>query len=119
MTEKRRLERKNFIFDIEVFERSEPRDGEGDLSLLGDLADVTMEGVMLVSDEAIQEKTVFQLRIVLPEEIDGIKKIDFEAESIRCDKTIHESIFTTGFKIIKLDQENQSIIDRLITQFAV
>ncbi|NQU63742.1 MAG: hypothetical protein HQ517_05600 [SAR324 cluster bacterium] len=119
MNEKRVLERKNFIFDIEVFDRSQPGGDQGELTVLGDLADVTKEGIMLISDEPIQEKTMFQLRIVLPEEIEGKKAINFQAESTRCAGTIHENIFTTGFKIKELDEDNLAIINGLITKYAV
>ncbi|MBT4264431.1 MAG: hypothetical protein HN580_17645 [Deltaproteobacteria bacterium] len=119
MTEKRKLERKNFIRDIEILDRNGPVAEEGGLSVLGDLADITVEGVMLVSDEPVSEKTIFQMRIILPEEIEGVKEIDFEAESIRCNKTIHDNIYTTGFRITKLDQNNHSIVENLISKFAV
>ena len=119
MTEKRKLERKNFIRDIEIIDRNGPVDEGGELPVLGDLADITVEGVMLVSDEPIAEKTVFQMRIVLPEEIEGKEIIEFDAESIRCNETIHDSIYTTGFLITKLDEDNHAIINKLISEFAV
>ncbi len=119
MTDKRKLERKNFIRDIEILDRNGPVDEEGELPVLGDLADITVEGVMLVSDEPIAEKAAFQMRIILPEEIEGKDKIEFEAESIRCNKTIHDSIYTTGFLITKLDENNHAIIGKLISEFAV
>ncbi len=119
MTNKRKLERKNFIRDIEIIDRNGPVGEDGEPPVLGDLADITVEGVMLVSDEPIAEKVAFQMRLVLPEEIEGKNKIEFEAESIRCNQTIHDSIYTTGFLITKLDEDNHEIIDKLISEFAV
>jgi len=119
MTDKRKLERKNFIRDIEIIDQKGPVDEEGKLSALGDLADITVEGIMLVSDEPIAEQTAFQMKMILPEEIEGKESIEFEAESIRCDQTIHDSIYTTGFKITKLDENNHAIIRKLISEFAV
>ncbi len=119
MREQRKLERKNFIYDIEVIDRGKPVDETGEHPVLGDLADITTGGVMLVTDEPVEEEASFQLRVVLPEDIEGLKVIDFEAESIRCDETIHETIFTTGFKITKLDENNRSVITRLISEYAV
>jgi hypothetical protein len=119
MTEKRKLERKNFIRDIEIFDRNGFAAENGERPVLGDLADITVEGVMLISDEPIAEKTAFQMKLVLPEEIEGKESIEFEAESIRCNKTIHESIYTTGFLITKLDEDSHAIISKLISEFAV
>lgn len=119
MEEKRKLERKNFIYDIEVQDRSKPVDETGEYPALGDLADITVEGVMLVTDDPVEEKSLFELRVVLPEEMEGLREIDFEAESIRCSGTIHETIFLTGFKITKLDNNNRGVITRLIEEFAV
>ncbi|MBU2646049.1 PilZ domain-containing protein [bacterium] len=119
MAERRKLDRKNFIYDIEVLDRNQSNEGEDGFFVLGDLADITVEGVMLVSDEPIAEKTLFQLRVVLPEEIEATSEIDFDAESIICKKTIHESIYTTGFRITNLDDSNRSIISRLISEYAV
>lgn len=119
MREKRKLERKNFIYDIEVADLAQPVDETGEHPVIGDLADITEEGVMLVTDEAVQEQKTFSMRVILPEDIEGLKFIDFEAESIRCNETIHETIFTTGFRITRLDDSNRSVIKRLIDEYAV
>jgi len=119
MQDKRKLERKNFIYDIEVLDRGKPVDETGDFSIIGDLAEITVEGVMLVTDDPVKENAEFHMRVPLPEEINGKNEIDFVAESIRCNKTIHETIFTTGFRITKLDENNRSVIVQFIEEFAV
>lgn len=119
MQEKRKLERRNFIYDIEVSDRGKPVDENGEFPVLGDLADVTVEGVMLVSDEPVAEKTAFQLRVVLPDDVEGMNILDFEAESIRCSGTVHESIYTTGFRITEIDDATQKAIVKLIDEYAV
>ncbi len=119
MQEKRKLERKNFIYDIEVLDRGKPVDETGDFPVIGDMADITVEGVMLVTDDPVEESAEFHMRVPLPEEINGKNEIDFVAESICCNKTIHETIFTTGFRITKVDESNRSVILRFIEEFAV
>jgi hypothetical protein len=119
MSEKRKLKRRNFIFDIEVNDRSRPVDPDTNSHVIGDLADITVEGMMVVSEAPLPEKTDFQLRIYLPEPIRGQRHIDFDAVSIRCKKTIHESIYTTGFRITRLDEANGPIITELIDEYAV
>lgn len=119
MKEKRKLERRNFIYDIEVLDRTKTDEETGDFVPIGDLADVTVEGIMLVTDDPVEENADFQMRLVLPEKIDGLTHIDFEAHSIRCNKTIHETIFTTGFLITKLDHETRQTMTHLIDELAV
>jgi len=119
MSEKRKLKRRNFIFDIGIVDRDQAVDSEGDSGVIGDLADITVEGLMLVSEVPIAENTMFSLRINLPEPIRGQQSIDFTARSIRCIKTIHETIFTTGFQIVDLDEPNRALIQTLIDEYAV
>lgn len=119
MKDKRKLQRRNFIYDIEVQDRSRKNEETGDFLVLGELADITVEGVMLVTDDPVAETTRFPLRILLPEAVNGLTFIDFEAESIRCSKTIHETIFTTGFRVIRMDEATQAVVERFIEEFAV
>ena len=110
--EQRKLKRRNFILNIEVQEKNSGK-------ILGDLGDITTEGIMLVSDDPITENKSFSLKIELPEEADEPLEIVFDAQSIRCQKTIHEAIFITGFKITALDEENREKIEYFIEEYAV
>ncbi len=110
--EQRKLKRRNFILNIEVQEENSGK-------ILGDLGDITTEGIMLVSDDPILEDKLFSLKIQLPEEADEQLEIGFEAQSIRCQKTIHEAIFITGFKITTLDEENRKKIEYFIEEYAI
>ncbi len=110
--EQRRLERRNFILNIEVFDRNSDK-------LLGELGDITSEGIMIVSDDPIAENEKFELVIRLPEEADEQLEIVFDAQSIRCQKTIHEAIYITGFRIKSLDDENKRKIGYFIEEYAV
>ncbi len=110
--EKRKLKRRNFILNIEIFDNAT---GE----IIGDLGDITTEGIMIVSDDPIQEDKMFSILIRLPEDADEKLEIAFEAKSIRCSETIHESIFITGFKIESIDEKNSQNVDYLINEYAV
>lgn len=110
--EQRKLQRRNFILDFAV---QNQKTGE----IIGDLGDITTEGLMLVSEEEIEADKTFQLRISMPEEAEEELDIVFKARSIRCQETIHESIFTTGFSLVDLDEETREKIEYLIREFAV
>lgn len=110
--EQRKLQRRNFILDIEVFDRNT---GEA----VGDLGDITTEGLMIVSENPLEESKSFEFFIRLPEEAEESLEIQFDAKSIRCRETIHESIFITGFVIPEINEETQEKIEHLINEFAV
>jgi len=110
--EQRKLDRRNFILDIEVTHQTTNQ-------VLGSLGDITAAGIMLVSDEPISEDTLFPVKLSLPEEADEELVIVFNATSIRCQQTIHENIYFTGFKIENLDEENQQKIEHFISEYAV
>lgn len=110
--EQRKLQRRNFILDIEVFDRTTQK-------TIGDLGDITIEGMMLVSDEPVEENKTFKLGIRLPKEAEEQLEIEFTALSVRCQKTIHETIYITGFKIEALDEKNRRQINHFINEYAV
>ncbi len=110
--EQRKLKRRNFILDIEIVDRATGM-------IIGDMGDITAEGIMVVSDEPIAEQKSFSFEVRLPDEADEVLAILFEAQSIRCQETIHENIYVTGFKITSLDEENRNKIEFLIREYAV
>ncbi|MBU3916143.1 hypothetical protein KKA14_11470 [bacterium] len=110
--ESRKLERRNFIIDLEIYDRDSDQ-------LIGDIGDITTEGLMIVSEEPVAEKKVFNLMVVAHEDIGEDIEMTFSAKSIRCQKTIHEHIYTTGFLIETLDKENFEKISNLINNYAV
>ncbi len=110
--EQRKLERRNFILDLEIIDRDTDQ-------VVGDLGDITTEGIMLVSDQPVEEDKLFHFKITLPAEAGECLDIVFDAKSIHCRKTVHESIFTTGFTIENLDQNNLKNITHIIEKYAV
>ena len=111
-SEQRNLKRQNFIIDLEVIDMESNQ-------IIGDVGDITPEGLMLVSEQPIEESKRFKFKIAFPEDAEIKMQIEFEAESIRCVRTIHESIFTTGFKIENPDSENLLSINKMIKRYAV
>ena len=118
-SEKRKLKRRNFIIDMMVIDRNDFREGTEDFPEIGDLADITVEGILLVSDEPIVEDKLYEMKVILPKEVEEGRYIDFDARAVRCKETIHENIYMTGFKIESLDDANKQRIRKLIDRYAV
>lgn len=118
--EKRKLQRRNFLLDMEVVDVNGIGEDGNKGIVLGDLADITIEGLMLISETPVDNNATYQLRVNLPEDVVGTENvIDFEAKSFTCRKTIHENIYTTGFKMTKLDEENKKRIRAVISEYAI
>ena len=108
--ENRKLLRRHLIYYLRVFDNL-----TGDL--LGHLVDLTVEGLMLVSEEPIKTKKHYELRMVLPKEIHNQTTVTFEAESLWNKKDINPSFYVTGFRIKSLSPDVTSILDYVISMF--
>jgi len=79
---------------------------------LGQLANITSEGLMLISQTQIPVGGVFQLQMLLDTPINGVGKVDFGAESLwTSDAGGAKSYYWTGFQIIDISSECQDFID--------
>ena len=110
MEDKRKLKRRDLISYLRVF-------GEDPDKTIGHLVDITTEGIMLISEEAIETGMVFQLRMVLPAEIEGSREVTFSAESKWCREDENPAFYNTGFKLINPSPEHIKIIEHLIQKY--
>lgn len=107
MHEKRKLLRKKAPERIEIYDRTT----EG---CLGQVVNMTTSGLLLLSDRPVPINTVFQLRLLIPETIEGMDAVDFGAESLWESPAQDENKHWTGLQIIDLSAQNTRIIDILI-----
>ncbi|MCJ7624575.1 MAG: PilZ domain-containing protein [Anaerolineaceae bacterium] len=105
--DKRKLKRRHLIYYLRIFDNSS---GE----LLGHLVDVTSEGLMMISENSIENGKDFELRMVLPLEILSREELLFHATSIWCKKDVNPDFFATGFQISDIPMEDIAVIERLI-----
>jgi hypothetical protein len=108
--EKRRLKRRHLIYYLRVFEKNDDQP-------IGHMVDISAEGMMLISEDPIKTGTVFELRMVLPVEIEGSREIIFSAESRWCGKDENPDFYNTGFQLIDPSQEHIKITEHLIQKF--
>jgi len=106
-----RIEQRSFLtFYLEVF------DNQSDLPM-GQLYDLTIEGIMIIGDDPIFQSIEYELRIELKDEIDGKNHIILLAESARCTEDKNIAKYRTGYKFTQIDKKDIKVIDYLITQF--
>jgi hypothetical protein len=112
MVEKRSIPRRKPSTAIRV---SDDLSGED----LGNLANLTPEGLMLVSREPIALNSILQLRIQVPPAAKRAEKLCFGAESLWTSQAEDEGeYFWTGFSIIDISNDAADFIERWIEDWA-
>jgi len=111
--ERRKLKRKYLMFYTRVFNR---RTGE----LLGNLADLTVEGLMLIGEQPLPVGTFYDLRMDLPVGFDFPKRhLDMLGKSVWCAPDIDPRFFNTGFHLEYVDREDIAVIERLVEDYGL
>ncbi len=96
MAERRRLERKQLIFYLKVFEQDTNE-------LVGHLSDVSTEGFKLISEKPVTIDQRFDLKMSLSKKTVGGEQVLFRAVSMWCRKNSQLSdFFDVGFQFIDL-----------------
>lgn len=106
MSENRRKPRKQ---PAQVFEIHDINTGD----ILGHLANITTEGLMLIGPNPIEPNTLYQLRMPLPEPTADITAIDFGVESLWNQAAGNSDRFWSGFHIIDISPENIAAIENI------
>jgi len=107
---KRKLKRRHLIYYLRVYDRQRE-------TLLGHLADITIDGMMLMSEVQIQAGTDFAFRMTLPEGFEKTREITFEARSIWSKKDVNPDFYATGFKFNNINPDDEALIETLINDF--
>ena len=107
---KRRSERKDLKVFLKVLD-------EGTGELFGYMVDVTNEGIMLTSEQPIEIETDFQLKMILPAEIEGKNELSFSAKSKWSEKDSESDFYNTGFQYIELSPDDMRIVEQLIKNY--
>lgn len=109
--EKRAQRRRNTIYYLEVFDLESG-------TLLGRLTDITVEGMMLISEKPITADRTYQCRMVLPKEILGRTNIIFDATCVWSRQARNSDFFEAGFRSLIADPGDIDAIEMLIQRFA-
>ena len=112
MEDRRKLKRKYLAFFTRIFDRS-----SGDL--LGHLADLTTEGMMVISEKPINIEEDFELQMDLSDTVFEKDHLDFSARSIWCLPDIDPNFWNTGFRLTEMPAEHLKIIERIIEEFGI
>lgn len=107
MLERRKVRRRNLFYYLEVFE-------EETKNFVGRLIDITPDGMMLESEEAIEVKKGYRLSMELPNSFVWKPKIIFDAKSVWCRKEDDFERYKAGFQLQNLDTKVEKQVNRLV-----
>ncbi len=108
MKEERKIKRRHLILYLRVF------DSKSD-ELLGNLGDLTTEGIMVVSDKQIEINKSYNLKMTLPAKIEGQQQINLHAKAVWCNQDVNSDYYDTGFKINDIDPQTVHLISKIIS----
>jgi hypothetical protein len=110
MENKRRLKRRHLIYYLRVFDQ---KSGQ----LVGHLVDITKEGMMLISEQALEPEKQYQFRMMLPTEILSKAEVMFTGTVIWSKKDVNPDFYASGFKLDSVATEDVVIIESLIHRY--
>ncbi len=109
MGNKRRLKRWHLIYYLRVFESESQQ-------LLGNVVDITTEGLMLISKNRIPTDREFDLRVQIPTEDGASRSFTMKALSVWSDRDVNRSFYDTGFEIVEPTSDTIEQIQILIDE---
>ncbi len=84
----------------------------------GELLNVTVEGIMAITDKEIDTHSIFQLELILPFEINGSNSVKIGADCLWCRKAENFHRYWAGFHIIDASDEALLQLETLIDQYS-
>lgn len=112
MEDRRKRKRKNLAFFTRVYNRA-----SGDI--LGHLADLTPDGLMLISEQPIYTEENYQLQIDLSDAPFESEFLDIEARAVWCVPDLDPKNWNTGFMIMDITESDKFIIEQIIQEYSI
>lgn len=82
--------------------------------VLGRIGNLSQEGLMLCSDQALEIDYTYALQIKLPDEVCGKSDLNLEARSLWSQRAVDPTYFSTGFEILSVDDDDRKVLEILI-----
>ena len=110
--DRRKFRRRFLAFYSRVFDLRSHR-------LLGNVVDITPQGLMLLSETPLPPDTAFRLEIELPEGFASKRAITLDARSRWCEVDIDPHFHNTGFQLLNVTPEDAAIIEAIVAAFGI
>lgn len=85
--------------------------------LIGHLADITPQGLMVLSDKPLEIDRIYKLRIELSADVTDLPFMEVLAKSLWCKPDVDPNFYNTGFELVGISQAEIDVIQRIIELF--
>lgn len=82
--------------------------------LIGELANISDEGFMVLTARQLPLNAVFQLSLGLPKTIRGVDTLYFGAESLWCTSADNAGHYWVGFHLIDISPQDHEVLTALL-----
>ena len=106
----RRVERAHLIYFLRVFDAASSE-------LLGQMVDLTTDGLMVIGERAVSARQKYTLRMDLPRNVPMGRHLTVEARCKWCRREPDGDFYSMGFRIMELGPEAHRVVEQLIERF--
>lgn len=111
--ERRRVQRRYLLFFTRIFDRLT---GE----LVGNLADITPQGAMIIAEKPLEVGKHLRLRMDLPEGFGFSKShLAFEGRSVWCQPDVQPPLWNIGFELENVSEDDIPVILEINERYAL
>lgn len=107
----RKFERRHLVFYLRVFDGMSSR-------VIGHIADISQQGLMVISDDPIAVNENYRLRLRLPPELGGKEEILINGTSRWCKPDVNPDFYITGFQLYDLGEDIEKYLLKLVDEFS-
>ena len=86
--------------------------------LLGQLENVSIEGIMLSGEKNLEEGKIYHMWMDLPARMEDCFQIIFNARNVWSSKYANADLYNSGFEFTKINEQNVELIKRLIEEYS-
>ena len=87
--------------------------------LLGRLVNITAEGMMLVTDQAVDIYDIYHIRLTLPKMVNGQATLELQAQARGCRADRNPRFFNAGFQFVQINEEDEDLIRDVFNRFCL
>lgn len=104
---KQRTKRNHLIMYLKVYNTIENE-------FLGHLGDITLEGLMILSDKPLDINKISTLKCMLPIKDNQARDLEIQAKCVWSNKDLNDQYYANGFKFHDIDDNTRLNIEHLI-----
>ena len=84
----------------------------------GELINVTVEGIMVITDREIPTSSIYQLSLQLPVDLEGSNTVQVGADCLWCRRAENFTRYWAGFHIIDASDTALAQLEQLIAHYS-